>query len=47
MRRPSRRHFAENRPMPAAAIRNPEQLASDGEMHDLIEKAGDSVESTL
>jgi len=34
---------AECQPMPAAAVRNPEQLASDVEMHDLIEKAVGSL----
>jgi RNA polymerase sigma-70 factor, ECF subfamily len=34
---------AEDQPMPAAAIRNPEQLAGDVEMHDLIEKAVGSL----
>jgi len=34
---------AENQAMPAAAVRNPEQLASDREMHDLIENAVGSL----
>jgi len=34
---------AENQPMPAAAVPDPEQLASDGEMHDLIENAVGSL----
>jgi RNA polymerase sigma-70 factor, ECF subfamily len=34
---------AEDQPLPAAAVRNPEQLAEDGEMHGLIEKAVGSL----
>jgi RNA polymerase sigma-70 factor (ECF subfamily) len=34
---------AEDQPLPAAAVRNPEQLADDGEMRDLIEKAVGSL----